>query len=68
MPIFRWALVNLVTQGRMLVIMVGRKEELPRSSTAMAAGSLTALRGELVKLPRVGPRWLEAGEGLIENS
>ena len=68
MPISRWALVNLVTQGRMAVTMVGRKEGLPSSSTAMLVGSLTALRGELVKLPRVGLRWLVAGEGLIENS
>ena len=52
-------MVNPVTQGRMAV-MVGRKVELPRS--------LTALRGELVKLRRVGPRWLVAGGGLIENS
>ena len=61
-------MVNLVNQGRMVVIIMGRKEELPRSSTAMAAGSLTALRGELVKLPRVGLRWLVAGGGSIENS
>ena len=52
---------------RRVVVMVGRKVELPRCLKAMA-GSLAASRRELVKFQRVAPRWLVVGGGWTGTS